>query len=75
MVAKTGRGPLSMVCVDCGFPANPREFEDRSRRSWRAALALAGFAVLSGLILSIALLQEYRHGQGSPEPEVTEQTE
>jgi len=75
MVAKTGRSSLSLVCVDCGHPANPRELEDRSRRSWRAAFALVAFTVLSGLILSIALLQEYRNGQGGPEPDATEQLE
>jgi hypothetical protein len=75
MVAKTGRSSLSLVCVDCGHPANPRELEDRSRRSWRAAFALVAFTVVSGLILSIALLQEYRNGQGGPEPGATEQLE
>jgi len=75
MVAKSGQSSLSLVCVDCGHPANPRELEDRSRRSWRAAFALAAFAVLSGLILSIALLQEYRNAQGEPEPDATEQVE
>jgi hypothetical protein len=75
MVAKVGRGTHSLVCVDCGHPANSRTYEEQSRRSWRAAIALVGFAVLTGLILSLALLQEFRHREEGPEPATTERSE
>jgi hypothetical protein len=75
MVAKVGRGPHSLVCVDCGHPANSRSYQESSRRHWRAAMALVAFSILTGLILSLALLQEFRHREEAPEPAATERSE
>ena len=49
MVAKSGSNAYSLVCVDCGHPADSREYQDLARRSWSATFALVAFAVFSGL--------------------------
>lgn len=66
MVAKSTAG--TMVCADCGHPADARAYRDMSRRSWAAALALMGFAVFSGLVLAYAVLLDLRHDEANREP-------
>lgn len=68
LVAKSATSASTLVCTDCGHPVDLRSLQDSSRRSWSAALALLGFAVLSGLILGFAVLLDLHHGGGQEEP-------
>jgi hypothetical protein len=68
MVAKSGSSADSLVCVDCGHPANTREYQDQARRSWSASFALMAFALFSGLVLSFAVLLDLNQDQIDPEP-------
>ncbi len=68
LVAKSATSASSLVCADCGHPVDGRSLEEQARRSWRAALALLGFGVLSGLILSFAVLLDLHNGSDQEEP-------
>jgi hypothetical protein len=75
MVAKSGSSAYSLVCVDCGHPANPREYQDLARRSWSARFALMAFALFSGLVLSFAVLLDLHQSQTDPEPTTLDRAE
>jgi hypothetical protein len=75
MVAKSGSSAYSLVCVDCGHPANSREYQDLARRSWSATLALVAVAVFSGLVLSFAVLLDLHQDQNDPEPAAMDRAE
>lgn len=75
MVARSSLLPVSLVCVDCGYPADARLQRDLSRRSWHASLALLAFVVLTGLVLSFAVMLDLREGTPALESSSSERVE
>lgn len=75
MVARSSLLPASLVCVDCGYPADARLQRDLSRRSWHASLALLAFVVLTGLVLSFSVMLDLRQGTPALESSSSERVE
>lgn len=67
-VAKSALIRSSLVCVDCGHPADLRTTRVLSGRAWRASLALAGFTLFSAFVLALAVMLDLRQGTSLPEP-------
>ncbi|MEB3334220.1 MAG: hypothetical protein VKP70_04475 [Cyanobacteriota bacterium] len=60
MVTKVGRTHPMLICSDCGLPVDERETSQRARKRVWGALTLVSMAFVSGSMLLLATLYEWR---------------
>jgi hypothetical protein len=60
MITKVGHARPMLICTDCGLPVDQRESIAMARQRFWGALTLMGMALISGAMLLLATIYEYR---------------
>jgi hypothetical protein len=60
MLTKVGQARPMLICTDCGLPVDQRESSALARQRLWGALTLVGMAFVSGAMLLLAMMYEWR---------------